>query len=249
MKKIKVNLLILAMLGMMCIFSTKTQALSPPYLSLNTTQNVVTDDNAVLHASLINTGKNIKGFEIFVYKDSALVKSGFKAVDSSNSVISINFDLKKDLSIVLMPETTYTYTIYVRTEDEINQDMYKQTFWFTTLSTKSDVPKQTTVTLEEQTTMGNPKTKVKKPDMVKIKSVKYSKKSIVVRWIRAKNAKKYQIQYSTSKKFKKVCTKTTKKLVYIVKKMKSNKTYYIRVRGMNGTKKGKWSKIKTVTIK
>ncbi len=89
--------------------------------------------------------------------------------------------------------------------------------------------------------------KYKKPAKVKIKSVKrIKKKNIIVKYKKAKNAKKYQIQYATNKKFKKAKIKTTKKRSFIIKKLFKNKTYYIRVRGQNGTKKGLWSNIKKV---
>ncbi|MCI9125815.1 MAG: fibronectin type III domain-containing protein [Eubacterium sp.] len=89
--------------------------------------------------------------------------------------------------------------------------------------------------------------KYKKPAKVKIKSAKrIKKKTILVKFKKAKNAKKYQIQYATNKKFKKAKMKTTKKYSYIIKKLSKNKTYYIRVRGINGTKRGEWSKTKKV---
>lgn len=53
----------------------------------------------------------------------------------------------------------------------------------------------------------------------------------------------------TTKKFKKkVVTKTTKKLKYTIKKLAKGKTYYIRIRGVNGKEVGKWSKSKKVKI-
>lgn len=86
----------------------------------------------------------------------------------------------------------------------------------------------------------------KKPAKVKIKSAKrIKKKSIRIKFQKAKNAKKYQIQYASNKKFKKAKIKTTKKNVYTIKTA-TTKTYYIRVRGVNGTKKGAWSKVKKV---
>ncbi len=84
-----------------------------------------------------------------------------------------------------------------------------------------------------------------KPARGKIKSVKRIRKNhILVKFKKLKNAKKYQIQYAVNKKFKKAKIKTTKKLMYTIKKISKNKTYYIRVRGVNGTKKGTWSKAK-----
>ncbi len=83
-----------------------------------------------------------------------------------------------------------------------------------------------------------------------IKSAKNSKKkAIVVKIKKLKNAKKYQVQYSNNKKFKKATTKNVEKLTYIIKKLKKGKTYYVRVRGVNGSVKGKWSGVKKVKIK
>lgn len=90
----------------------------------------------------------------------------------------------------------------------------------------------------------------KKPEKGKIKSVKRIRKNhILVKFKKLKNAKKYQIQYAVNKNFKKAKIKTTKKLMYTIKKISKNKTYYIRVRGVNGTKKGTWSKAKKIKSK
>ena len=86
----------------------------------------------------------------------------------------------------------------------------------------------------------------KKPTRVKIKSIKrIKKKSIRIKFMKAKYAKKYQVQYASNRKFKKAKIKTTKKVYYTIK-TSSKKTYYIRVRGINGTKKGAWSKTKKI---
>ena len=90
------------------------------------------------------------------------------------------------------------------------------------------------------------KTKVKTPSKVKIKSAKRNgKKKITVRFYKAKNAKKYQIQYAYNRKFKKAKIKATGKNKLVLK-VKAKKNCYIRVRGVNQNKKGKWSKVKTV---
>lgn len=90
----------------------------------------------------------------------------------------------------------------------------------------------------------------KKPEKGKIKSVKRIRKNhILVKFKKLKNAKKYHIQYAVNKKFKKAKIKTTKKLMYTIKKISKDKTYYIRVRGVNGTKKGTWSKVKKIKSK
>ncbi len=74
---------------------------------------------------------------------------------------------------------------------------------------------------------------------VKIKSVK----SGTVRFAKVKGAKKYRIQISTDKKFKKqVQIFDTTKLKYAYKKYKKGTTYYVRVRAINGSHKGSFSK-------
>lgn len=76
------------------------------------------------------------------------------------------------------------------------------------------------------------------------------KKSIMVKYQKVANAKKYQIQYALNKKFtKSVKTKSTKKLTYNIKKLKSKKTYYVRVCGINGKIVGKLSKVKKIKVK
>ncbi len=64
----------------------------------------------------------------------------------------------------------------------------------------------------------------------------------------------YQIQYSTNKKFKKGNkSANTTKLSKTVKKLKSKKKYYVRIRTyrkVNGKKiYSNWSKVKNIKIK
>lgn len=96
-------------------------------------------------------------------------------------------------------------------------------------------------------------TTTKKVSVAKVGSVKVKNqkgKKIVITFKKASNAKKYQIQVSTDKKFKKsVKTYTTNKVKYTVKKLKKKKTYYVRIRGINGSNTGKWSAVKKIKIK
>ncbi len=99
------------------------------------------------------------------------------------------------------------------------------------------------------------------PKSVKITSVKSQSKGFIVKW-KKQNLKKayYEIQYATNKKFKnakkiKISKMSTKSR--IVKKLKPNKKYYVRMRVCKGTYKdiyyyvlkSKWSKVKTVKTK
>ena len=102
-------------------------------------------------------------------------------------------------------------------------------------------------------------------DLSKIKGlrVKKGKKSFIARWKKPskkvrKKMGKIQIQYSTSKKFTnsktKIKTISKNKTVLKVKKLKSKKIYYVRVRAYKKEKNGmihisKWSKAKKVRVK
>jgi len=100
----------------------------------------------------------------------------------------------------------------------------------------------------------------KKETVTYAKSLK--KNRITVKWKKDTKATGYQIQYSTSKKFTKKGTKIktvakNKTASGTVKKLKSGKTYYVRVRAyktvkVNGKKSelcGSWSKVKAVKVK
>lgn len=119
------------------------------------------------------------------------------------------------------------------------------------ITTKNPVTQETTTNKTD--TLGTTTQRqvtVQKPAKAVIKKLKNTKKkSIKISLKKAVRAKKYQIQYSLNKKFKKAKIKTTTKLTYVIKNLKKGKTYYVRVRGVNGTKNGAWSRIKRVKIK
>ena len=91
----------------------------------------------------------------------------------------------------------------------------------------------------------------------KVKIRKASKKSskVYIKFKKIKGAKKYEIQISTSNKFKKsLIKKTVKKtnIKFSTKKLKNKKRLYVRVRAVkivkNKAYKGKWS-VKRIKIK
>lgn len=92
---------------------------------------------------------------------------------------------------------------------------------------------------------------------VKVASAKAGKKSVKVTWKKVKGIKGYQIQYSTNKKFKKgnktITVKSAKSTSATIKKLKSKKKYYVRMRTykvVNGKKVySAWSKAKSVKVK
>ena len=135
--------------------------------------------------------------------------------------------------------------------------------------TPSDTPSTTDVTppspepIVDPTNSAAPATSAEIADLpkVKITKPKAAKKSATIKWkkVSKKNQKKIakiQIQYSLDKMFKTgLKTVTAKKTATskVIKKLKSKKTYYVRIRAY--TKSGgkvhisKWSKIKSVKIR
>lgn len=93
------------------------------------------------------------------------------------------------------------------------------------------------------------------PAKAKITSYKLTgKNNIKISWVQQSSAMKagYRIQYSTDKTFKKtkkiqtIKYKKTTKTSRVLKNLKKNKTYYIRIQGYNKYGDGKWSKIVTI---
>ena len=79
-------------------------------------------------------------------------------------------------------------------------------------------------------------------------SLKASKRKITVSLKKIKEAKKYQIQYSTNSKFKGAKTVSTTAVKKSIS-AKSKKTYYVRARSVNGKYLSGWSAVKKVKVK
>ena len=77
------------------------------------------------------------------------------------------------------------------------------------------------------------------------------KKSFTVTWKKVNGAKGYQVQYSLTKNFKKAVVKNVTKTTLTVKKLKSGKKYFVRVKAVASDKKlnSGWSAAKTVKVK
>ncbi len=99
------------------------------------------------------------------------------------------------------------------------------------------------------------------PKATSISRVAAKKKGFMVKWKKqTRQTTGYQLQYSTSKKFKGAKTVTIKKNKTIsksIKKLRTGKKYYVRIRTYKTVKiKGKnvkvysgWSKVKSVRTK
>lgn len=100
-------------------------------------------------------------------------------------------------------------------------------------------------------------TKTAKPKATKISKLTAGKKQFKATWKKVSGVTGYQIQYSTNKSFKKgnktVTVKGAKKTSAAVKKLKSKKKYYVRIRTyktVNGKKVySSWSSAKTIKTK
>lgn len=125
-------------------------------------------------------------------------------------------------------------------------------------ATKPSEPVTTPSTTQPTTKPSTTKnTETVKPKKTSIKKLSKGKKKFTVTWAKVSGVKGYQIQYSSDKKFKKnnksVTVTKQKTTKATVKKLKSKKKYYVRVRTyktVNGKKiYSSWSKVKSVKTK
>lgn len=134
------------------------------------------------------------------------------------------------------------------------QDEVKDSKPATNPSEPATTPSTTQPTTKPITTKN---TETVKPKKTSIKKLSKGKKKFTVTWAKVSGVKGYQIQYSSDKKFKKnnksVTVTKQKKTKATVKKLKSKKKYYVRVRTyktVNGKKiYSSWSKVKSVKTK
>ena len=134
------------------------------------------------------------------------------------------------------------------------QDEVKDSKPATKPSEPTTTPSTTQPTTKPSTTKN---TKTVKPKKTTIKKLSKGKKKFTVTWAKVSGIKGYQIQYSSDKKFKKnnksVTVTKQKTTKATVKKLKSKKKYYVRVRTyktVNGKKiYSSWSKVKSVKTK
>ena len=134
------------------------------------------------------------------------------------------------------------------------QDEVKVNKSATKPSESATTPSTTQPTTKPSTTKN---TETVKPKKTSIKKLSKGKKKFTVTWAKVSGVKGYQIQYSTDKKFKKnnksVTVTKQKTTKATVKKLKSKKKYYVRVRTyktVNGKKiYSSWSKVKSVKTK
>ena len=134
------------------------------------------------------------------------------------------------------------------------QDEVKDSKPATKPSEPATTPSTTQPTTKPSTTKN---TETVKPKKTSIKKLSKGKKKFTVTWAKVSGVEGYQIQYSSDKKLKKnnksVTVTKQKTTKATVKKLKSKKKYYVRVRTyktVNGKKiYSSWSKVKSVKTK
>lgn len=180
---------------------------------------------------------------------------------------SPNPEVKKVASVALST-TTYTYNGKVKAPKVVAKNNKKEVIPASSYSVKyasgrKNVGKYTvTVTFKNGYTGKYTKTFQIVPKGTRLKSVKAGKKSFTAKWSKqATQTTGYQVQYSTSKNFKKSVKTSTisknKTVSKTVKKLSAKKTYYVRVRTYKTVKVGGksvklysgWSVAKKVKVK
>lgn len=123
-----------------------------------------------------------------------------------------------------------------------------------TPETQPSESNQTPETQPSNTTPSTDKTSSPAKQTVKLKA--FGKGKLKVSWKKDKNASGYEITYSTKKSFKNkktVVVKSKKTTSKVIKKLKSKKTYYVKVRSYKKSGKtkvyGSYSKVKSLRSK
>ena len=149
---------------------------------------------------------------------------------------------------VVEADSEGVYKIESVTEDtEVTVEGVEEVPETTTPVVDQTTPQQTTPV--QKTTVAPKTTKALGKTTVQAVSKKKADKKVKITFKKVAGAKKYQVQISKTKKFKKVLVKKTVKKVKVTiisKKLKNQKKLYVRVKAV-GAKK--WSKPKKIKIK
>ena len=170
------------------------------------------------------------------YVDGSADDSDNTAVNNTKTTTKINNNVQNNTS-----ETDEL------TDDDSNNDL-------TTSPTISS--SETVDTIKIDDVDSDTKEKTVKISGTKLSKVKAGSKKCAITWKKVKGIDGYEIQLSTSKKFKKIAKKakiSSSKSTTTIKKLKKKTTYYVRIRTykkVNGkTQTSSWSGVKKVTIK
>jgi len=185
------------------LLPVKTYSMTPPSLTIENNKDVITHNNAVLNVALTNHNtKMIAKFEFKFYKynelgERVLLDTYYKDINTNEKNIHIYFDLNKDFSIVLLPETKYGYYVSAIDEDGVVSSGFSNGFWFTTSKeteqTSQIIESETITEKETNTIIDISYKKVNKASVKKVysKNIKSNKLKISIK--KMKNVSGYQV--------------------------------------------------------
>lgn len=197
-----------------------------------------TVDISVSNIELTINGKQMKNYDSYAEKIEQ---------DESGDIALVNAKLKK---------TSYTYTgKAIKPAVVIEGLTLGNDYTVSYKNNKKIGTAKVTVTGKGSYTGTKVLTFKITPKKVSLTSAKNTdSKAITVKWKKSNTADGYYVQYSTDKKFSKKATKTVKvknakTVSKTIKKLKKNKTYYVRVCAYKNGVKGTYSSVKKVKIK
>ena len=250
--------------------STKTETIPKKAHSYKTT--VELPNNAVHVCTMCGDEHFCKSAETGSYKSHTVTKATLKSNGTISDATCCSYcDLKLNENIkyisqiesVVLNKNAYTYNSKVKTPTVIVKDvkgkaLVKNTDYTVSYANGRKAVGAYSVKITFKGNYAGSKTLYFKilPKGTKLSSVKPKKQTATVRWVKQpKQITGYQIQYSTSKKFKKsksVTVKGYKKTSATIKKLKKGKKYFVRIRTYkvdNGKKfYSSWSKVKGISI-
>lgn len=205
------------------------------YLKNKEYQSIIAEEELILKESVVmlKAGENK---QLQLERKGSCVAEEILWQSSNNDIVKVEngkvYGLKEGIAIVMATAGSVTVKCEVRVEGHI-----------------ADSSKTTTTSSD-----GNKI--IKKPISTKLKKIQSKKRSLKIVWKKTKKVNGYQIQYSTSRKFKKVkkiTIKNAKITSKTLKKLKAKKKYYVRIRTyivVNGKKYySDWSKTKVKRTK
>lgn len=170
-------------------------------------------------------------------------------------------DVFKTIEGTIEKEVTGVHDLYIVFRSDNTDELFKFDYWqFEKQPEPTAVPDggqttyqpsapQPTAAVNTPAAAATDAPAVVKPAKVKKLSVKKKGGKVVVSWKKVKGADKYQVAYTTDKKFKKGVKKiTVKASKCTVKKLKSKKTYYFKVRAHAGSQYGIFSAKKKIKL-
>lgn len=199
-----------------------------------------------LKAKKYSIGFSIAGFNPTLYSKMYGVLAGKVSIEDLENPAEEATTIEETTTIAeeitTLPEETT-----IITEESTTLPEETTTMAVTLTKETTTVAEQATTGSKEATTVG---LNNNKPSKVRKLTLKNSKKrAVVVKYKKAKSAKKYMIQYAMNKKFKNAKSKTIRNMTYTIKRLKKGKTYWVRVCAINGNKRGAWSVVKKIKIK